>query len=480
MQSASAQPSLSAEQMQALSQLPQLAQAYQAQQQVIQQQQQQIVALQHDVQHLHGPAAAGPGAGPAESAGHGYGMPHRGDDDSHFGLNRLLSKPSVFRGEHGPKVYDWISEFDMLFANCDPHMPEVRKLTFAKQFLREEALRWWTAREKNVQRVQHDPELAALTPAVTTWAEFKKCLEEYFSQRGASELARNELHRMRQRHFRSLADYADHFETTSQRIMVPAGHCIDEELVATFKAGLSDGQIRLFLTNKQPRTLLQACQLALQAESDLRVSDFRGTRSDVRPVGYLRFHAPARGDSQREYRSDRERYGDRSNPKRGPAVYNGSRHVRFTPGSTGYRNGSESGSGAAPMDLGAMGMGGGSQSSESESNEAPDAEPNSARSLPGSDADDDQRTGASSSGQKLVSPTDAGGEGELECPQCGCNVMQQRRGASRSSKSGCWNCGREGHMMRECKQPRRDAKTAAGERSGKGDSTRQAGSHRHF
>lgn len=471
MQSASAQPLLSAEQMQALSQFPQMAQAFQAQQA-------QIADLQQEVHHLHASAAAVPGAGPAESAGHGYGVPHH-DEDSHFGLNRLLSKPSLFKGEHGPRVYDWVSEFDMLFANCDSRMPEVRKLTFAKQFLREEALRWWTAREKDVQRAQNNSELMALTPTVTTWAQFKHCLEEYFSPRGASEAARNELHRMRQHHFRSLADFADRFEATSQRIQVPAGHSIDEELVATFKAGLSDGQIRLFLTNKQPRTLFQACQQALQAESDLHVSAFRGTRSDSRPVGYLRFHTPARVDSHREYRSDRERYSDRGNPKRGLAVYRGGRYAGFGHGPAANRNTSESSFGTAPMDLSALGMGGVSQSSESESDEVADAVPSPARSSSGSDLDDDQRASASSSRQQLASLTTAGCDG-LECPQCGCNVMQQRRGPPRSSKSGCWNCGREGHMSRDCPQPRRDANAAAGERSRKGDSTRHARPQRHF
>jgi len=100
--------------------LQQLTNAYQAQQE-------QIASLQHEVHQLHVPASAAAASvsSPSESA-----SIHR--DDSHFGLNRLLSKPSVFHGEHGNRVLDWINEFDILFENCDPHMPESRKITFAK------------------------------------------------------------------------------------------------------------------------------------------------------------------------------------------------------------------------------------------------------------------------------------------------------------------------------------------------------------
>jgi hypothetical protein len=236
---------LTPEQLQAFQQL---TQAYQAQQH-------QIASLQQELHHLQVPAAAAGGSvkSSSESAS-------AQSDDFHFGLNRLLSKPSVFHGEHGNRVIDWINEFDVLFENCDPHMPESRKITFAKQFLRDEALRWWISREQDVQRARVNPEAAQLldTPAITTWSQFKVALKDYFSPRGASEAARNELHRLRQQQFRSLAAYADRFEATSRRIDVPPGHSIDEELVATFKAGLSDGQIRLVLTNKQPRSLFQA------------------------------------------------------------------------------------------------------------------------------------------------------------------------------------------------------------------------------
>ena len=115
---------LTPEQLQALQNL---SEAYHAQQQ-------QIAMLQQELHQLHTPASAvaavpslGVGSEPLRSSER---------DDSHFGLNRLLSKPSVFHGEHGNRVMDWINEFDILFENCDPHMTEIRKVTFAKQFLR--------------------------------------------------------------------------------------------------------------------------------------------------------------------------------------------------------------------------------------------------------------------------------------------------------------------------------------------------------
>ena len=167
------------------------------------------------------------------------------------------------------------------------------KITLAKSFLRDEALRWWGARENNVQRAlaSGDASLVALTPAINTWNDFQKAVLEYFCPRGASDEARNELHRLRQNQFRSLEAYADCFEAVSRRIEVSVGQSIEEELIATFKAGLMDGLIRLSLTNTRPRTLFQAIQPADQAESDLRVS---GARANPGRQNYWRRSFDAR------------------------------------------------------------------------------------------------------------------------------------------------------------------------------------------
>jgi hypothetical protein len=443
---------LTPEQLQALQQL---SQAYQSQQQ-------QIASLQQEVQRLHAPAASaaaavGPVGSPSASSLRG--------DDSHFGLNRLLSKPSVFHGEHGQRVLDWISEFDVLFENCDPHMPEMRKVTFVKQFLRDEALRWWIAREQDVQRASRaspDSAQALRTPAITTWSDFKVVLRDYFSPRGASETARNELHRLKQQQFRSLAAYADCFEATSRRIEVPPGHSIDEELIATFKAGLSDGQIRLFLTNKAPRTLFQASQLALQAESDLRVSGFHS--------GTGRFGTTGRGlMPYRPHRFDRPYQGASRPGDRGPGGF-----TSFHTGHSSYSHAAPTGhsdrsSSSAPMDLSAMDMDRTDAISGSDSEPTGrDSETEESTAAPGqrvAEEPDDENQSDSSTGSQTQ-------EVERACQHCGCNALRMQRGPPRFSKSGCWNCGRDGHISRDCPKPHRQAPHAPASSTSRSDQPR--------
>lgn len=418
---------------------PEQLQAFQQLSQAYQTQQQQIATLQQELHHLHDPATTAT----SSMMGTATESARVQRDDSHFGLNRLLSKPSVFHGEHGNRVIDWINEFDILYENCDPHMPEMRKVTFAKQFLRDEALRWWIARERDVQRATASPEDSDLRLAVpiSNWSQFKAVLKESFSLRGASEYARNELHRLKQQQFRSLAAYADRFEATSRRIEVPSGHSIDEELVATFKAGLSDGQIRLFLTNKQPRTLFQAAQLALQAESDLRVSNFH--------PGAGRFGTSERGSSGSHgpYRFDRGASFGR--------FANSGNRVGFPAGHSHSSSPSQPDRSAStvPMDLSTLAR------AASRSDPASDSENEDAESA-GNDAEPNQAEYGEEneeSSEELFDfcSTAQTKQEEQACQHCGCNVLRGQRGPPRPNKPGCWNCGQLGHLSRDCPKPRR-------------------------
>jgi Retrotransposon gag protein/Zinc knuckle len=445
---------LSPEQLQALHQLEQ---AYQVQQQ-------QIATMQQELQRIHAPQSVAASSAPAGSSSAGS----QRSDENHFGLNRLLSKPSVFHGEHGNRVLDWINEFDILFENCDPHMPEVRKITFAKQFLRDEALRWWIAREQDVQRASASLEAsqALLTPAITTWSQFKSVLRDYFSPRGASETARNELHRLKQQQFRSLAAYADVFEATSRRIEVPAGHSIDEELIATFKAGLSDGQIRLFLTNKLPRTLFQATQLALQAESDLRVSGFHsGTgRFGTTGRGLMPYHNGShrvdRGYSG-AFRSSAS-FGNRGGP---PPFHSGHSGYSHTPTIQSDRSSS-----SAPMDLSVVDMSHLGES-ESETEQERDESAESAQREAISEEFEKEIFGdISNSSNAPADPAEH--DEELICQNCGFNALRMQRGLPRASKTGCWNCGRDGHISRDCPKPRRQAPSGPASSTSRSDQSR--------
>jgi hypothetical protein len=234
-------------------------------------------------------------------------------------LRKLLARPSTFHGERGSKVYDWLNELEVVFSNCIG-VTEATRIDFAKQCLRGEALRWWTTREREVHSHQiHPPASASVfTPVeihahmvapITTWEQFKQALCEYFCPGGTSESARAELHSLRQHQFRTLSDYCDRFQTVALRIEVPMGSNIDEELISTFKNGLVDGQIRLHLTSAKPKTVLEATNLALQAERDLRVSGYyRGTKpphqasyTSRRAFNSYQSHAPSRHYPNQRY-----------------------------------------------------------------------------------------------------------------------------------------------------------------------------------
>ena len=146
----------------------------------------QIHELQQQVARLQASSSSSSSVPPSST-------PLRDGNDP---LMKLLSKPSTFSGEHGSKIYDWLSEFEIIFDNCQA-LSDERKIAFAKQFLREEALRWWVAREAEVHRqevlnvVNHTsisfqpvpPSNIHAVKAIRTWIEFKQCLIEYFCPR---------------------------------------------------------------------------------------------------------------------------------------------------------------------------------------------------------------------------------------------------------------------------------------------------------
>ena len=412
---------------------------------VMQHLQPSLTAIQQQIQHGQ-QTAAQPHQAAASSAAHTFFpvAPTSGFDDA-SALQKLLSKPSVFNGEHGNRVYDWLNELEVIFSNY-ARLSDGQKIAFAKQCLRGEALRWWVAREREVQSShQRRASFPSLAPAssssslhaVTSWSEFKAVLTEYFSPRGSSEAARTRIHSMFQSQFRSLSHYIDEFERTAMHIEVPIGQDISAELIAAFKKGLADGQIRLHLTTARPNSLFEATKLALQAEDDLKLS--RAYRPA--PPHFRTGHAP---------------------PMRPPF------HGRppFRPPSHSHRpvqlhTGRDQGS--APMELGvALGE---DQAWEVREQEEDDAW---------------ETTGADLQAQGYASPQEDSDEDKQACENdasSDCfeqdpstlNAVYSRFGRPNSNFSGrpprarqCFGCGSTNHFLRDCpKQPTQGSSTSS-------------------
>lgn len=431
----------------------------------------QLLTMQQEVNSLRLNPAAAASAPPSAN---GLAAEHARSRNE---LLRVAKKPDIFRGEHGTHALNWLQELDMFVQNCEPPPSDSQKITLAKSFLRDEALRWWCAREKDVQRAvaSADPNLLLLTPAITTWDAFQCAVKDYFCPRGASDEARNELHSLRQSQFRNLAAYADRFETVSRRIEVPAGQSIEAELIATFKAGLLDGLIRLSLTNTQPRTLFQAIQQAHQAESDLRVAGAHATS------GHLDQSRRSFEVHSNPHRYNRSHFGD--SRRFGGSSYRPSSHPSGADRAhmhTWSHNHRASG-GAVPMDLSTLAADTRSYSSDSgrESDDDRGVQTRFQESPPSS---------APSEDQSPQSATESAAE-DSTCASCELNATQGQRfsKASRCSKCGqhmqrpprassgeCWNCGQPGHLSRDCPKPHRQADASSGNRRDGG------GRPRHF
>jgi hypothetical protein len=428
-------------------------QRIQQQEQQIQQQQAQILALQQTVRQVEqftaatAAAAAAAAAAPAVAPERANRRVEESGVLDLIGLNRLLSRPSKFRGEVGDYARNWLLEMDMLYANCDQSITEVKKVTFAVLYLRDAALSWWKTLEHEAAWAA-PPVAASSGPAgagyvlpIRDWTSFKAALLDHFSDRQGSESARAELHRLRQFNFRDLESYVAAFEIVARRIAVQPGQSIEEELISDFKAGLTEGHVRLFLSSSQPKTLLQAIRMAIQAEHDLRAAGMRST-----PRG--RSLAPHRGDLHR---------GDRFSNSRANGSYWG--RPRFSSAarvgsnpdpdrSSSYASASSS-SGSAPMELGTV-----SSTLDEVEDEAEESMPEDRSPEADEIPERHQDSGSESASDRV--DAEANHLRLNVCGHCGVDLnAMQMRSRVRGGPPVCWNCGQVGHVQRACKTPRK-------------------------
>lgn len=369
-------------------------------------------------------------------------------------MDRLMSRGnhSNYHGAHGQALEDWFNEYDMLFSVDHRFSTEAHKLLYACLHLKGEALRWFLMRE----RAQHYPPPGTTAPAnIETWQQLKAELRAYFCPRSTSEEARRELHQLHQSQFSTLEGYIARFQVVSALIDVPLGQSIEPELLSAFKEGLKDGRIKLALTQANPKTFFEATQVARRAEADLNASKYapyadtsRSHGDRTRHASHRPWHARPSASVVPYYSSARSYGGFTSNPQPAP--------VPMELGTIAERDGGEwqvrertqeESQSVSPTNM--------ESPSQAENEPEPDDSPSS---YVGNEAASDREEcyDPASETNALFRP----GRRNTGARDSRGRYQPRERGSSAREQflrlNSCWNCGRAGHMLRECPFQRKD------------------------
>lgn len=132
------------------------------------------------------------------------------DDQGSLGLK--IRNPSMFRGDMGFVVDDWIHELgqQFVFYGSSKFPTEERKIRFALAYLTGPAISWWLNEPKKEE--------------ITTWDAFVARLHARFRPVQAAMVARQRLDKLSQKHGQSVNSYANIFQSTMTPItdMSPA------------------------------------------------------------------------------------------------------------------------------------------------------------------------------------------------------------------------------------------------------------------
>jgi hypothetical protein len=162
-----------------------------------------------------------------------------------------ISAPSVFKGEMGFTVDDWITEMEQqfVFYGNTGFPREEDKIRFALAYLRGSAMNWW----------KHEADKEAAT---TSWAEFVKRLHGRFRPVQAAAIARQRLDKLHHKAGHSVNAYANAFQVT----MTPITDMGPADQVHHFVKGLLP-HVAAKVYEKAPKDLRAAIDAAVSAEA---------------------------------------------------------------------------------------------------------------------------------------------------------------------------------------------------------------------
>jgi hypothetical protein len=166
-------------------------------------------------------------------------------------LHLKISPPSVFKGEMGFAVDDWITEMEQqfVFYGIMAFQHDQDKIRFGLAYLRGSAMNWW----------KHEADKDA---AMASWAEFVKRLHARFRPVQAAAIARQRLDKLSHRAGHSVNAYANAFQVT----MTPITDMGPADQVHHFVKGLQP-HIAAKVYEKAPKDLRAAIDAAVSAEA---------------------------------------------------------------------------------------------------------------------------------------------------------------------------------------------------------------------
>lgn len=206
-----------------------------------------VVGLQSQNQRLMQQMTSTTSTSPASSAqpGHGSGARPKAPPMVQFNGNM---------GSNGFAIDQWLREVQKQFVHFPQAFPDgAARIQYATSWLIGSAADWWE-NEAQLYRIAHPN-----SPTLVDWDEFVERLRDRYRPQLPAELARQRLRMLVQRG--RVDQYCNQFLS----IVAHIPNRSEQDKIFDFKAGL-DRPLAAKVAEKQPETLQEAMEIAVQAE----------------------------------------------------------------------------------------------------------------------------------------------------------------------------------------------------------------------